>query len=694
MKGAWRKPAKEADREATPWRQIFISPVMWWINGQQFFRAAGYVFYIELVSHLSDGDARRECRRGRGTVQPAALGEVFGSLAGGVAADWVLSRTGSLRLSRQGLPVVSLALCAGLIVSSYFVANVWLAVLIISLGRRPRQSRRPVCLRRDHRHWRPTCRGGLQHHEHGGQLGRHSLSHCRALAGGFHRQLGPGVVSICRGPPGGGGLLAVRQPQRHDRAVRRRDGQELIVAHVDTPQSGCRFGVARCDITPAVGIYHRMWGAATHDRSTGVHRPLTATALVFQALDRPAGVETEQVVVAVDHCLFWPREMEQLIAAVCRQTGLVPEQVSVAFSHTHAAGLMDTTRTNLPGGELIPPYLDQLGSRVSAIVEQARKETRLATICYGTGHCSLATHRDFWDPVSKQFVCGFNPDGVTDETVLVARITGADGQPLATMVNYACHPTTLAWENTKISPDYIGAMREVIEHATGVPCAFIQGASGDIGPREGFVGDVSVADRNGRQLGHAALAALEALPSPSTRFEYAGPVVSGATLGAWTHVPLDDAARKQKSFWRMRRWSVDLPYRPELPTEEQTRADRERWLSAEHAAEKAGEAAQARDCHAMVERMDRNLVRLATLAEGQVPAASDYPVADGRRLLVGGGGGVLQCFSTAAARSAAWGADGGCHHCQRFAANLLAARRPIRPRDLPRIDRGGRGRAA
>ena len=51
------------------------------------------------------------------------------------------------------------------------------------------------------------------------------------------------------------------------------------MTHVDSPENICRAGVARCDITPPVGIYHRMWGAALHDRSTGVHRPLTATVL-------------------------------------------------------------------------------------------------------------------------------------------------------------------------------------------------------------------------------------------------------------------------------------------------------------------------------------------------------------------------------------------------------------------------------
>ena len=54
--------------------------------------------------------------------------------------------------------------------------------------------------------------------------------------------------------------------------------------HVDFPQSQVRFAAARADITPPLGIYWRMWGAATHDHATGVHRPLTATAGVFEPL--------------------------------------------------------------------------------------------------------------------------------------------------------------------------------------------------------------------------------------------------------------------------------------------------------------------------------------------------------------------------------------------------------------------------
>ena len=126
-----------------------------------------------------------------------------------------------------------------------------------------------------------------------------------------------------------------------------------------------------------------------------------------------------------------------------------------------------------------------------------------------------------------------------DDTLLVAKVTGEDGELRATLFNYACHPTTLAWENRLLSPDYIGAAREVLENAFDAPALFLQGASGELAPRDDYVGDTAVADRNGRQLGHAAAAAIENLPPPGTRFVYTGIVASGANLGTWEYQPLD-----------------------------------------------------------------------------------------------------------------------------------------------------------
>src|SRR5262245_59551662 len=386
----------------------------------------------------------------------------------------------------------------------------------------------------------------------------------------------------------------------------------MLMRHVDTPQSRCRFGLARRDITPPGGIYHLTWGAAAPDQATGVHRPLTATALAFQAGD---GTDV-QFVIAVDLCLLLGREMQSLLDTVCQKNRLQPEQLTVAFSHTHATGLHGLDRVDLPGGDLIPGYLHELGERVASAVAEARQGTQPVTLLYGTGRCALAGNRDFWDDATKQFVCGFNPQGPADDTVLIARVADEDNRTLATLINYACHPTTLAWQNTLLSPDFPGAMREVIERATGAPSVFLQGASGDLGPRDGYVGDTATADRNGRQLGYAALAALEALPPPASRFAYTGPVISGATLGTWTHVPLDATTLERQSIWRIRRSTVDLAYRPEVPTREQAEREQARWQAEEAAALRAGDADKARDCRALAERMTRWLGRLPHLPPG------------------------------------------------------------------------------
>ncbi|MEO8495594.1 MAG: neutral/alkaline non-lysosomal ceramidase N-terminal domain-containing protein [Planctomycetota bacterium] len=384
---------------------------------------------------------------------------------------------------------------------------------------------------------------------------------------------------------------------------------------VKPKQSLARVGVARGDVTPPVGIYHRMWGAATHDRSTGVHRPLTATVLSI-APDDVNETTQRKLIVSLDHCLLWTVEMRTLLDRVAQRANVDRDSITVFFSHTHAAGLMGLERIELPGGDLIPQYLDDMASEVARLVRDAIAKSQPAAVGYGTGRCSLATNRDYFDVERGGYVCGFNPDGVADDTVVVARITGDTGATLATIVNYACHPTTLAWDNTLISPDYVGAMREVVEQATAAPCFFIQGASGDIGPREGYVGDVAIADRNGRQLGYAALSALEQLGPARQQFAYSGAVVSGATIGTWQYQAETDDELRRASAWSSAVCEVDLPYRDDLPRRDELLADQRRWQADEQAALAASDPARAREARAMAERATRRLVRVEHLDDG------------------------------------------------------------------------------
>lgn len=391
----------------------------------------------------------------------------------------------------------------------------------------------------------------------------------------------------------------------------------------ETFQSCCRFGLAQADITPPVGIYHRMWGAAIHDRSTGVHRPLTASAVAFGSLEEEGPPsESEQILILLDHVLLWPAEMDLLSERASRLSGVGRNSLLTVFSHTHAAGLMGMERESLPGGELIPGYLKRLAATVGELVSAARSRLQTATITYGFGRCSLARNRDLWDRQLQRYVCGYNPDGPSDDTLLVARVTGERDEPIATFVNYACHPTTLAWRNTLISPDFPGATREVVERETGAPCLFLQGASGDLGPKEGFVGEPEVADRNGRQLGYAALSALCELPPPCRRFRYAGPRESGATLGTWSWTRFSRKELKRGRRWKMRRWAIDLPYRGTSLTKDQIESELERCKTGEARARAAGDDARAGDFRALAEQQTRRLQRIEFLPPGEGMAVS------------------------------------------------------------------------
>jgi hypothetical protein len=292
------------------------------------------------------------------------------------------------------------------------------------------------------------------------------------------------------------------------------------------------IGVARRDVTPPVGIFSRTWGAAATDRATGIHKPFSVTALTFQ--DDPEGPPL--VLVALDGS-WWQLQAdeEQFRGGVLSDLGLTPSQLMINLSHTHAGPALVLENETKPGGQHIRPYLDHLRRQTTEAISEALAGAEQALLTVATGWCDLAVNRDLKDPASERYLTGYNPAKEADPTLLVGRITSPEGKLVATLVNYACHPTTLAWDNTLLSPDYIGAMRETVEaNYPGAPCLFFLGACGELSPAHQYVGDVAVADRHGQRLGYSACATLAGMLPPRQELTYQGPVESGAPLALWS----------------------------------------------------------------------------------------------------------------------------------------------------------------
>ena len=127
------KPASSKPK-ATPWIELASSPAMWLICAQQFFRAAGYMFFTSwFATYLQEAKGVTIVHSGFLNMLPL-LAVVGGNLVGGQFSDMVLQRTGSRRLARQGVSIVAMLLCAMFTFSAYLFSDALIAVIIISIG--------------------------------------------------------------------------------------------------------------------------------------------------------------------------------------------------------------------------------------------------------------------------------------------------------------------------------------------------------------------------------------------------------------------------------------------------------------------------------------------------------------------------------------------------------------------------------
>jgi len=330
------------------------------------------------------------------------------------------------------------------------------------------------------------------------------------------------------------------------------------------PEFAGRIGVAREDITPPVGIYARNWGAAKHDVAEGIHKPLTLTVLTLQEDERGAPL----ILAAADLGWWRTRSDEEYVRGpLLEELKLDPARVMINLSHTHAGPSLCREDRDRPGGHLIEPYLAKVRDALLKTARAALAGAVTATLTWGRGRCDLAVNRDLKDPDRDRWVTGFNPGAEADDTVIVGRVTDAESRVRAVLVNYACHPTTMAWENRLISPDYPGAMRETVEsRVPGALCLYLHGCSGEVSARETYT-NAENCDRQGRQLGYAALSTLEGMLPPRTRLEYAGVVESGAPLATWKRVAATPASKL-----RAIRTEVELQLQS-LPSVSQIEAD-------------------------------------------------------------------------------------------------------------------------
>jgi hypothetical protein len=277
--------------------------------------------------------------------------------------------------------------------------------------------------------------------------------------------------------------------QGEEEAMSRAQAIIIIILAAILPPGPARAGIpeallagaARVDITPPIG--HALWGyAARKDApSVGVLDPLQARALVLAA-------GTERIaLVSMDLGRAPTRDSTDRVRARVRGAGIT--HVFLVASHTHHGPVLELDDWPTPKTS----YVRRLEDRLTAVILEAARNLRPARIGLASKEVPLNRNRH-----SKR------ADKPVDRELLVLRVEGADGRPIAHAVNFAAHPTMLDARGRKFSADYPGVLAAAVEAETGAPCLFLQGAAGDLStnPAPGEGGP----EKFGRALAREALA--------------------------------------------------------------------------------------------------------------------------------------------------------------------------------------------
>jgi hypothetical protein len=232
-----------------------------------------------------------------------------------------------------------------------------------------------------------------------------------------------------------------------------------------------KAGYAKVCITPPLGT--RLSGFGGRDEVQGaesVHDDLFVRVAYLESGD-------ERAVLAGFDLLFFAREhADRLKGAAGRSAGLLPRQILLNTSHTHAGPTVD--RWGLAAFR--PPdlaYLELVETALLRAIHEAQAQAVAVTVRAGLGYTRL--------PVSRRRPDGKGgvewrpyPEGTVCRALPFCQFLTPTGETAALIYSVSCHPSTVGgWA---VSADYPGMACDKMDQALGRACSvFLQGAGGD-----------------------------------------------------------------------------------------------------------------------------------------------------------------------------------------------------------------------
>jgi hypothetical protein len=214
------------------------------------------------------------------------------------------------------------------------------------------------------------------------------------------------------------------------------------------------LGFTETDITPSKSI--ETIGFGREDQmSRGVLHPLSAQTAVWQ-LD-----EERCCVAAIDHIGFSRQNANSLRNEIGKELDIPREKVMLCFSHCHSA----------PNESASPEYYRFVCNRVKEAAVLSLKNMIPVKTVWGNAFSDIGLNR--------RKGC----DSLDKRIGILKICDAATGKLKLLLLRLTAHNNVLKADNYLISPDYFGAVRDILKQEFGCPVMVTQGAAGNVAPR-------------------------------------------------------------------------------------------------------------------------------------------------------------------------------------------------------------------
>jgi hypothetical protein len=266
---------------------------------------------------------------------------------------------------------------------------------------------------------------------------------------------------------------------------------------------GLKVGAGSIVITPGQDMWLSGYASRTAPSAGKVH-DLYAKALVFED-----ATGARSAIVTSDLIGLTRDISERAAGLVLDEFGIPRERLMITASHTHTgpalAGNLDVMfDLDAEQARLVREYTDALPAKFLGAIRQAVDDLAESSLEYVTGEAGFAVNRRQY--TLNGVVIGVNPIGPVDHSVPMLIVRRPDGTPRAVLLAYACHNTTLSFQ--QICGDYAGFAQIYVEDKLpGITALFASGCGADANPNPR--GTLPLAREHGEELGAAVVRGME-----------------------------------------------------------------------------------------------------------------------------------------------------------------------------------------